>query len=168
MDKEYVMRGNSAILKCSIPSFVADFVHVVGWVDEEGHEFKPSSEGKFSGGKSKIITKTIPKSFNLIFNYFFVEILSLFWVWNDLWENSKEIWKIFSIFNWSLMFQIKLSKNCATFKVNFQLENQKSIENGFRILQFVNKFYALNSRQPVLQCWDHGPRVRHARKLSNS
>lgn len=38
MDNEYVMRGNAAILKCSIPSFVADFVHVVAWVDEEGKE----------------------------------------------------------------------------------------------------------------------------------
>jgi hypothetical protein len=45
------MRGNSAILKCSIPSFVADFVHVVSWIDEEGHEYMPSSEGNFSGGK---------------------------------------------------------------------------------------------------------------------
>lgn len=51
MDKEYVMRGNSAILKCSIPSFVADFVHVVGWIDEENNEFLPSAEGNFSGGK---------------------------------------------------------------------------------------------------------------------
>lgn len=46
------MRGNSAILKCSIPSFVADFVHVVGWIDEEGHEYFPSTEGNFSGGKN--------------------------------------------------------------------------------------------------------------------
>lgn len=51
LDKEYVMRGNSAILKCSIPSFVADFVHVVSWIDEEGHEYLPSSEGNFNGGK---------------------------------------------------------------------------------------------------------------------
>jgi hypothetical protein len=33
------MKGNSAIIKCSIPSFVADFVHVVGWTDEEGKEY---------------------------------------------------------------------------------------------------------------------------------
>lgn len=41
--KEYVMRGNSAIVKCSIPSFVADFVHVIAWVDEDGIEFVGSS-----------------------------------------------------------------------------------------------------------------------------
>ena len=29
--KEYVILGNDAIMKCSIPSFVADFVSVMGW-----------------------------------------------------------------------------------------------------------------------------------------
>lgn len=33
---EYVIRGNAAVLKCSIPSFVADFVKVESWVDEDG------------------------------------------------------------------------------------------------------------------------------------
>jgi hypothetical protein len=32
------MAGNAALLKCSIPSFVADFLHVVGWIDSEGVE----------------------------------------------------------------------------------------------------------------------------------
>lgn len=36
---EYVIRGNSAILKCSIPSFVADFVYITSWVDETGKEY---------------------------------------------------------------------------------------------------------------------------------
>jgi hypothetical protein len=48
MPNEYVMRGNSAILKCSIPSFVADFVYVVAWIDDEGAEILPSDD--FSGG----------------------------------------------------------------------------------------------------------------------
>lgn len=47
------MRGNAAILKCTIPSFVADFVHVVAWIDEDGYEFVPSSERNFSGGKRR-------------------------------------------------------------------------------------------------------------------
>lgn len=33
---EYVIRGNAAVLKCSIPSFVADFVKIESWIDEEG------------------------------------------------------------------------------------------------------------------------------------
>lgn len=39
---EYVIKGNSAVLKCSIPSFVADFVYVEAWIDEEGTELVPS------------------------------------------------------------------------------------------------------------------------------
>lgn len=35
-DNEYVIRGNSAIMKCEIPSFVADFVFVDSWEDSEG------------------------------------------------------------------------------------------------------------------------------------
>lgn len=44
--KEYVMKGNSAIIKCSIPSFVADFVSVIGWTDEEGKEYFAQSSVK--------------------------------------------------------------------------------------------------------------------------
>ena len=38
-DQEYVIIGNDVLLKCNIPSFVADFVHVTGWVDSEGVEY---------------------------------------------------------------------------------------------------------------------------------
>ena len=48
---EYVMRGNSAIIKCLIPSFVADFVQVFAWIDEDGKEFNVESD--FSGGKMR-------------------------------------------------------------------------------------------------------------------
>lgn len=48
VNNEYVIRGNSAILKCSIPSFVADFVNVVSWHDEAGASFvlNGSKEGE--------------------------------------------------------------------------------------------------------------------------
>lgn len=38
-ENEYVIRGNSAILKCKIPSFVADFIAVESWVSNEGEIF---------------------------------------------------------------------------------------------------------------------------------
>ncbi|XP_022815119.1 Down syndrome cell adhesion molecule-like protein Dscam2 isoform X36 [Spodoptera litura] len=46
---EYVIRGNAAVLKCSIPSFVADFVKVEAWIDEVGAEITHSEdlEGKY-------------------------------------------------------------------------------------------------------------------------
>nr|XP_027238254.1 Down syndrome cell adhesion molecule-like protein Dscam2 [Penaeus vannamei] len=46
---EYVIRGNSAILKCNIPSFVADFVSVQAWVSDDGSVIYPSDnyDGKY-------------------------------------------------------------------------------------------------------------------------
>ena len=42
-DKEYVIKGNSAIMKCEIPSFVADFVSVQSWIDSEGKSYFPDN-----------------------------------------------------------------------------------------------------------------------------
>ncbi len=36
MAKEFVIRGNDALMKCSIPSFVGDVVQITSWVDSEG------------------------------------------------------------------------------------------------------------------------------------
>ncbi|XP_046591194.1 Down syndrome cell adhesion molecule-like protein Dscam2 isoform X11 [Neodiprion lecontei] len=49
VNNEYVIRGNAAILKCSIPSFVAEFVQVVGWQDDQGNDFGPeeNNDGKY-------------------------------------------------------------------------------------------------------------------------
>lgn len=41
---EYIIKGNSAILKCNVPSFVADFVKVEAWVSSEGLEFIAGSD----------------------------------------------------------------------------------------------------------------------------
>lgn len=32
VNDEFILRGNTAIIKCIVPSFVADFVHVVAWI----------------------------------------------------------------------------------------------------------------------------------------
>lgn len=39
VNNEHVIRGNSAVIKCSIPSFVADFVTVLSWNDNTGNEY---------------------------------------------------------------------------------------------------------------------------------
>ena len=41
----YVIVGNSALVKCEIPSFVADFVSVVSWVENNGVEYFPNHIG---------------------------------------------------------------------------------------------------------------------------
>lgn len=40
-DQEDIIRGNSAILKCKIPSFVQDFLTVVSWHDDLGTVYAP-------------------------------------------------------------------------------------------------------------------------------
>lgn len=46
-DNEYVIRGNSAVMKCEVPSFVSDFVFVEMWEDSLGNTFMPGvGEGK--------------------------------------------------------------------------------------------------------------------------
>lgn len=43
---EFVLRGNSVIMKCNLPSFVADFVYVEAWIstdDSEIEEYFPNN-----------------------------------------------------------------------------------------------------------------------------
>uniref|UniRef100_A0A336MBD6 CSON014681 protein n=1 Tax=Culicoides sonorensis TaxID=179676 RepID=A0A336MBD6_CULSO len=49
VNKEHVIRGNSAIIKCLIPSFVADFVEVVSWHTDQDETFSPNTnyDGKY-------------------------------------------------------------------------------------------------------------------------
>lgn len=51
MPTEYVIRGNSAVLKCNVPSFVADFIVVEAWVTNEGHTY---TRGTNEIGKSNV------------------------------------------------------------------------------------------------------------------
>lgn len=41
---EHVLRGNAAIIKCHIPSFVAEFVEVDSWIEDEATEIYPSAD----------------------------------------------------------------------------------------------------------------------------
>jgi len=43
-DNEYVIRGNSAVMKCEVPSFVADFVYVEMWTDSSGKVYRPNED----------------------------------------------------------------------------------------------------------------------------
>lgn len=42
--KEHVIRGNAAIIKCSIPSFNAEFVDVVSWHTDQDESFFPGTD----------------------------------------------------------------------------------------------------------------------------
>jgi hypothetical protein len=66
---EHVLKGNSAILKCHIPSFVSDFVLIDAWIDEEtGDEIKPNTEGT-QGSKKKLSKEFLIKLLFLTANF---------------------------------------------------------------------------------------------------
>ncbi|XP_025202756.1 Down syndrome cell adhesion molecule-like protein Dscam2 isoform X10 [Melanaphis sacchari] len=44
---EYVIRGNTAILKCTIPSFVADFIVVNSWISSDGQEYHNLNDNNY-------------------------------------------------------------------------------------------------------------------------
>ncbi len=64
------MAGNAALLKCSIPSFVADFLHVTGWIDSEGVEL--AGGGGQALGNSHHTPCLLPFSHSMYGNSFFL------------------------------------------------------------------------------------------------
>lgn len=47
-DTEYIIQGNSGLLKCKIPSFVSDFLEVVAWIDSDGATYSTETKN-FNG-----------------------------------------------------------------------------------------------------------------------
>lgn len=62
-DNEYVIRGNAAIMKCEVPSFVSDFVFVEMWTDSDGGTYYPGTN------EGNTATYHIPLSLNSYFFY---------------------------------------------------------------------------------------------------
>jgi len=52
-ENEYVIRGNSAVMKCKIPSFVADFVSVEAWISDSGDVYTYKQGGEAYGNNPK-------------------------------------------------------------------------------------------------------------------
>ena len=50
MNPVYVVAGNAAVLRCELPSHVADLVTVTSWVDGDGAVFFRSTGGGGGGG----------------------------------------------------------------------------------------------------------------------
>ncbi|XP_050054071.1 cell adhesion molecule Dscam2 isoform X41 [Aphis gossypii] len=46
---ESVLRGNTALLKCHIPSFVADYVFVSSWTSDDGDEYSINANHAYDG-----------------------------------------------------------------------------------------------------------------------
>lgn len=42
---EYVIKGNAAVLKCHLPSFIVDHVEITEWIDSDGGHYKHDIAG---------------------------------------------------------------------------------------------------------------------------
>ena len=56
---EYVMLGNDVLLKCSFPSFVADFVAVLSWIDSEASEYSIGTNREGNSARNRL-GRTLP------------------------------------------------------------------------------------------------------------
>lgn len=59
VNDEFVLRGNSATIKCILPSFVADFVHVLDWETDKGETFT-LNDNLYGNSHEDILTKLNP------------------------------------------------------------------------------------------------------------
>ncbi|KAH8350088.1 hypothetical protein KR067_006012, partial [Drosophila pandora] len=50
---EYVMTGNTAVLKCQVPSYMSEFVMVTAWVQDTGMHLYPNTD---IGGKYTVLS----------------------------------------------------------------------------------------------------------------
>lgn len=55
MIDEYVLKGNTGILKCLVPSFVSDFVQIVSWVADDGTTYDYETSRNFNSGKFSLL-----------------------------------------------------------------------------------------------------------------
>lgn len=53
--KEFAIRGNSAIMKCQVPSYVSDFVQVISWITEDSEYVLNSDYGREISVNSVIV-----------------------------------------------------------------------------------------------------------------
>lgn len=54
VNKEYAIRGNSVLMKCQIPSYVADFVRIESWHTDQNQSFYINSTENDEGWSRRL------------------------------------------------------------------------------------------------------------------
>ena len=142
---EYVIRGNAAVLKCSIPSFVADFVYVVSWVDSNGTTYKPAVAKNDNYGKTR---NPFLKSLFLFSETFFYERSYIPKRYLHLWFPNPDLFagQIHIQFSYSLLFYFTVvSQNYVTEAENEYIIRGNSAAMKCKIPSFVADFVYVES-----------------------
>lgn len=53
--KEFAIRGNSAVMKCQVPSYVSDFVQIISWITEDSEYVLKADYGRKISVNSVIV-----------------------------------------------------------------------------------------------------------------
>lgn len=53
----FVIKGNVAIFKCNIPSFVSDHVEIIEWTDTEGGVYSTEAKFGITSKRKRLILK---------------------------------------------------------------------------------------------------------------
>lgn len=101
-DNEYVIRGNSAVMKCEVPSFVSDFVVVENWQDSKGNTYLPGNNfgtitwAEFSDSlisptslNSVVLFFLLPNQNSLCFSRLLIFVISVFKSTDISWLSSR-------------------------------------------------------------------------------
>lgn len=77
-ENEYVIKGNAAVMKCKIPSFVADFVQVEAWIiAEDGTVLTATNDSSASYGYFISHSQSHVVSFSYRIPFYYIFILSV-------------------------------------------------------------------------------------------
>lgn len=132
--KEFAIRGNAALMKCQIPSFVADFVGVVSWHTDQNEDFYPLAN---PDGKSPEISKHARSPDRLIHGMSVVFSNKFTLVENVIWKNGR----VFKLCNCNVKTNketLRLMPTAASNIVCNKIDSIK-VHNVFMFSSFINK-----------------------------
>lgn len=75
-ENEYVIRANSAIMKCKIPSFVSEFIQVDQWMADDGTVYMPGQEYGMTPVDADVVCVVVRGTASSPFSYFPVILIS--------------------------------------------------------------------------------------------
>ena len=127
--QEYVIVGNDALVKCQYPSFVSEFLTILGWANSEG-EFYSAGQDNDGIGPVPCPQCTIVACFSQL--YFHSLVFIIFYFTFQLLIRPIELLSMRSQLSWAMMFSLNvtsraLSRTLSTSPTGLILKDQPSL-----------------------------------------
>ena len=130
--QEYVIVGNDALIKCQYPSFVSDFLTILGWANSEGEFY---SGGQDNHGIGPVLTPHCTPTLShvsFLVIYISISVFSSFYFTFQLLIRPIELLSMRSQLSWAMMFSLNvtsraLSQTLSTSPTGLILKDQPSL-----------------------------------------